>query len=701
MTLSALLNKFNIKLPPLPTTPPVHEADRTTLLQLAAIIGLAVTTHFGIANPVVAVCALTVYVFKVVIVWHRKTAPPRFVMMLLTISSLVLILFFYGGWNGQTAGISFLVLLVSLKFLESRTLRDYYVVCLLLYFLAASTFLFDSSMYSIASVVLYTIAITAVLFKISNPTPVDTLDSIKASASIILKALPLALLLFFFFPRVYGSFGFIPSLDEGRSKALDDALVAGEMAASAFNTSLAFRVEFDGPMPGNENLYWRSKVMPVESNFTWEVIPPSPQDIAGAVAKRSAANMDSGEFTYRILHEQSADIFIPFLDYVSGYSTGKILDDYSVYIKRKPKVLSYQGTSTLNPSLPKTDATQKPELTTTTSNPTAKLQALLTQFRRNAKNDEELVRAVYQYFSVNQFRYSLTPPGLDEFNPLEDFLFNSKTGYCEHYASAFTTLMRWLGVPARVVVGFQGGTLNNTGNYLEVRYSDAHAWSEVWVNGQWNRVDPTATVSPERIEFGMEALLELWDGEYLNSAGGRALSDYLNPTGYARYARKMRETWKNIGYQWNKWIVNYDQEAQQELLDILGFKHHSSTYTLIGIMALSAGALMLYYFWQLIPRATRRSELQRAYLDFVAKFKKHDIVKDLADTPSDFAAKASHKFPNAATEIDKITKAYQQLRYGRGSDSQQRMQQGSWKNSPRSKDVSLFKQQVKRFKLTF
>jgi len=163
----------------------------------------------------------------------------------------------------------------------------------------------------------------------------------------------------------------------------------------------------------------------------------------------------------------------------------------------------------------------------------------------------------------------------------------------------------------------------------------------------------------------------------------------------------MRETWKNIGYQWNKWIVNYDQEAQQELLDILGFKHHSSTYTLIGIMALSAGALMLYYFWQLIPRATRRSELQRAYLDFVAKFKKHDIVKDLADTPSDFAAKASHKFPNAATEIDKITKAYQQLRYGRGSDSQQRMQQGSWKNSPRSKDVSLFKQQVKRFKLTF
>lgn len=694
--IKGLLDKFDISLPPLPTAPPTHEPDRIALMQLAAIIGLAVSTHFSIANPVVAIFALVVFILKTGLIWQRKNAPPRFVMMLLTIISLGVIVFFYGGWNGQTAGISFLVLLVSLKFLESRTLRDYYVVCIFLYFLAASTFLFDSSILSISIVVLYTIAITGILFKISNPTPIKTVEALKASSSIIAKSVPLALLLFFFFPRISGDFGFLPSQDESRSNSLNDSLVAGDLASNAFNTELAFRVEFKGEVPDRAQLYWRSKTMLIERTFAWEVLPPTVADFNGAKTKKKASDINVGQAAYQILHEPSDDRFLPYLDYVSGYSKGEILDDYSVYAKRPSnRAIKYSGNSTFSPSLPKTTQFGSKRLISTESKPNARLQSLLSDFRRKASSNEDLVKLVYQYFVDNQFSYSLEPPILNEFTPLDDFIFNTKTGYCEHFASAFTTLMRWLGVPARIVVGYQGGTLNNTGNYLEVRYSDAHAWTEVWINNQWQRVDPTATVSPERIEFGMDALLELWDGDYLNrSRSSNALSNYLNPTGVRRYMRKLNDTWHNVGYQWNKWVVDYDKDTQQELLENIGLGGGNSAYTLIGLMMASAGGLMLFYFWQLIPKAVRRGELQRIYLQFTSKFKKHNIVKELADTPTDFAEKALTQFPQQSQEIGDITQRYQQLRYGRAAA-------GSNANSEEKQKLAirLFKQQVKQFKL--
>lgn len=183
-------------LPPMPTPPPPHELDRSTLLQLAAIIGIALIAHFAIANPVIAIFSLVIFSLKFAAIWFKKKSPPSFIMGILLVFSIALVIFFYGGWNGQIAGISFIVLLVSLKFLESRLLRDYYIVCLLLYFLAASSFLFNSSIISIFVVITYTIAITAILFKISTPSKLSSAFAIKESCKIIIRALPLAIFLF-------------------------------------------------------------------------------------------------------------------------------------------------------------------------------------------------------------------------------------------------------------------------------------------------------------------------------------------------------------------------------------------------------------------------------------------------------------------------------------------------------------------------
>jgi len=673
-------------LPPLPTSPPLHEPDRSTLLQLSAIIALAMIMHFSIAKTFVGVFALAIFAIKVSIIWQNKPAPPRWVMTILTVASLAMILLLYGGWNGQTAGISFLVLLVALKFMESRSLRDYYVVCLILYFLAASSFLFNSSILSIAIVLLYSIAITAILFKISTPTPIKWQSAIASSASIIIKAVPLAVFLFFFFPRIQADFGFFPSQDEQRNQ-LDNRLIAGEMAASAFNSELAFRVTFEGDIPAKEQLYWRSKVMTLEEDFQWQAIEPTPREIISANKKRAQTDINKGQVRYEILHETSGDLFIPFLDYVVGFNKGELLDDYSVYLRnKKPTSFNYSGASTFFPSLAVTEPLNKRKLTKTKSQPSAKMQSLLSQWRSNSDSEQALVETVYQYFIDQGFSYSLVPPSLDEIRPLEDFLFSTKIGYCEHYASAFSTLIRWLGIPARVVVGFQGGSLNESGNYLEVRYSDAHAWSEVFINGQWQRFDATATVSPERIEFGMEAIQALWDGNSLSSnASGRALSNFLNPTGVNRTFQWLNDNWKNIGYQWNKWIVNYDFKTQRELLNRLGFEHRNTLSILVGILVLGSLLLLSLYFWQLLPKRRQLDEAQKLYMKFVARFKSYGIEKAISDTPNDFAIKLITRFPNSANSIDDVINTYQALRYG--------------KNKSSSQALIAFKQSLKQFKL--
>lgn len=684
-----LLNKFTFNLPPFPKPPPAHQPSRNTLYQLAAIIALALLTHFSIANPVIAGFAILVFALKVGLIHRGRPAPPSWVMIILMVLSLGLILFFYGGWNGQKAGISFLILLAALKFLESRGLRDYYVTCLILYFLAASSFLFNSSIVSIAIIVLYTISITAILLKLSNPSEMKALPALGASTSIIVKALPLAIFLFFFFPRIQGDFGFLPSQDFSENKnALSNSLVAGEMAASAFDNSLAFRVQFDGPIPPREFLYWRSKVMTIERNFQWEVAPPQTRNFDEAQRKRNAADLNNGEITYEILHEKSKDYYIPYLDYVAGTSTGELLDDNSVYVTEPITTdFKYRGSASLVPSLPTPVKLDRQRLLQTQALPSAKMQAQLSRWRASAQTDKQLAQAVYQWLIDNEFSYSLQPPGLEEKRPLEDFLFNTKTGYCEHYASTFTTLMRWLGVPSRIAVGYQGGTINTQGNYIEVKYSDAHAWSEVWLDNQWQRYDATAVVSPERIELGMEAFAELWNSDLLGSdIGGRALSNILNPTGIAGAYNFIKDNFSNMGYQWNKWIVNYDFKAQRNLLTKLGFDHRNSVGILIIIMLVGGCAILLFYFWQLIPKPRRIGEAQQAYLKFVSRFGKVGIVKERSETPNDFAQKVIQNYPLLTPQVRQITDDYVLLRYSSNEGSIDLL--------------NRFKQAVKQFKIT-
>lgn len=684
------------KLPPMPSPPPPHDPRRDTLLQLSLLIGVAVFFHFQIANLSIALFALAIFILKTFIIIRKVSIPPRMIMIMLTIASLGMVIYVYGGWNGQRAGISFLILLASLKFLESYSLRDYYIVCLLLYFLGACSFLFNSSIVNIIIVLAFTLAITNILLQLSNPTKVPLKDSFKTSSVMVAKALPIAIILFFFFPRIDAAFGFLPSFDAGNKvSALSDRLVAGEMAFSAFNNELAFRVEFkDGSAPSRPQMYWRAKTMSAERNFQWEVVEPNGNDFNIAAKIRKSPNQEVGKWRYQILHEKSSDKYLPYLDYVSESNKGIRLPDYSVY-KFRPGItaFSYEGSSTATSTAPKNRVaafsapTDIDSLLALDSKPNARLQLLLQQWRENAKSDSDMVKLVYGYFESMPFSYSIIPTSLDDNDPLNDFLFNTREGYCEHYASAFTIIMRMLGIPSRVVVGYQGGTPVNNNQFIEVRYSDAHAWSEVWVNNSWQRVDPTATISPERINYGMDALMELWNSGLLgNKDSGRALENLLNPTGFKKMFRSFQHSWKSASYEWNKWVVNYDVNAQRKLLKNLGVEHRNSVVILVLIMAISALSLLLLYFWQLVPRRIKRGEAQTHYLRFIEKFKRFKLVKMTSETPIEFAKRAASSFPRQALAINEITQNYYCLRYNKSSDEFEQ-------------SVNNFKRLVNQFKL--
>ncbi len=667
-------------LPSLPTAPPAHAPNRATLIQMAAVIALALIMHFSIASLSIAVLSCVVFALKCLIIWGKKDSPPQWLMMILAIISLGLIIISYGGWNGQTAGISFLVLLVSLKFLESKTVRDYFVVCVILYFLTASSFLFNSSLANIALVIAYTITITALLFKITNPAKISLWSAVKSASGLILKALPLAVFLFFFFPRLQGGFGFIPSLDKN-TNALDNALVAGEMANSAFNNELAFTAKFSGAIPSNSRLYWRAKVMTEEVDFTWLVSQKEVSKWQNLSASREIRNQSKlapvGQTEYEITHEYSTDIFVPYLDYVKTNELGLLNYDYSVFIKRpKGRAFRYKGTSSLKPWFTP-QALNTDSLLVTKSQPTARTQALISSIRQSANTPRQIANAVYSHFANNPYNYSLTPPVLEDIAPLDDFLFNTRTGYCEHYASAFTTLLRWAGVPARVVTGYQGGAINQKGGFLEVRYSDAHAWSEAYIDGNWVRYDPTAAISPERIEYGMGALRELWENDLLgDNASGRALSNFLNPTGTARIWRNVLETWSNAKYQWKKWVIDYDSDTQQELLGKLGFSAKNGLYSIVVILSIGVIAILLLYFWQLVPKPIKRSNLQKTYLAFTTKTKKTGVIRNKSETPNEFARRLIQAYPAKEAEIKQITNLYQELCYGQKSlDAEAKLQQ--------------------------
>jgi transglutaminase-like putative cysteine protease len=289
-----------------------------------------------------------------------------------------------------------------------------------------------------------------------------------------------------------------------------------------------------------------------------------------------------------------------------------------------------------------------------------------------AGSDAAYVQAVLTMFREQEFHYTLTPPGLAR-DSVDDFLFNTRQGFCGHFASAFTNLMRAAGIPARVVGGYQGGDWNPLGGYMIVRQSHAHAWSEVWMPGAgWRRVDPTAAVAPERVERGLEA----------SFTGAELL-----PGAFARDSPLLwqaRMFWDNLNARWNDGIVQFDRVTQENLLATLGFEDPDwrAFATALGVgLVLAMGLLVAWLALEFRPR--RADPAAAAYRRFTARLARRGIENHVGEAPRDYAQRVRRLRPDLGLAALSITEAYLRLRYG---------------PAPAQSDLRLLRTEVARFR---
>src|SRR5690606_7385087 len=324
-------------------------------------------------------------------------------------------------------------------------------------------------------------------------------EAAALTGRMLLIALPLAALLFLFFPRLPGQFWALPARDQA-STGVSDEMSPGDVSELSVSGAIAFRVRFHDDAPPPSELYWRGPVLHDFDGRTWRR--------ASAVFVPQQIVTSGPAYRYRLTLEPHQRRWVFALDAPSEWPRARAFrtPDLQLLTPAQSPVSTltsfeleshtrYEVAGALPHAMRNADLHLPPD-----RNP--RTLALAREMRGRVSSDAAFVEAVLAMFREQEFFYTLEPPRL-ELHSVDDFLFNTRRGFCEHFASAFTVLARAAGTPARVVTGYQCGEFNPLGGYFIVRQSDAHAWSEVWLEGRGGvRVDPTAAVAPERIESG-------------------------------------------------------------------------------------------------------------------------------------------------------------------------------------------------------
>jgi protein-glutamine gamma-glutamyltransferase len=552
---------------------------------------------------------------------------------------------------GRDASLSLLVLMTVLKLLETRMLRDYMLTIMLTYFLIGNLFLFNQSILTFALSIPPLILLTATLINISLKAPQNWQFLAKLAGKLLLQSVPVMLILFVLFPRIPGPLWGIPQDAYSGMSGLGDNLKFGEISNLTQNSSVAFRVQFKGNLPGNNLLYWRGPVLWHQNKNEW-LMPSKKIGLRNEILVTEGAPIE-----YTITLEPHNRTWLLLLDMPTLAPAGtSFTHDYSAVSNEPVRTrirysASSHSTYKLSVVLSEREQTLSLQLT---EGENLKTFALAKTWQN--LNPEQKIQQALQMFRQQNFIYTLRPPILRD-NPIDAFLFNTKKGFCEHYATSFVYLMRAAGVPARIVTGYQGGELNPNGNYLIVRQSDAHAWAEVWLeNKGWVRIDPTAAVSPERVEQGISEALRDSDELPLLARNSFPL------------LKKAFLNFDSINNGWNQWVLGYDDKTQMEFLNNLTGKKlglSDLVFAMMGAIMLVMLATSYFLFRQM---KAQLSPAQQVYQQYLKKLKRANLQPNIGEGALDFAARAAQQLPSQQQSILQIAASYNALQY---SDSAQ------------------------------
>jgi protein-glutamine gamma-glutamyltransferase len=564
-----------------------------------------------------------------------------------------------GTLLGIEATLGSLLILVALKLFETRTVRDFQFLGLVGWFLGLCGLFFaqDLVRWLFIGSLFVLIGLTLVQFH-RGPGRGTVWRSTRLMATIGLQAFPIIALIFFLFPRSYGGFRFAlgRSLQDGTG--ISDTLGPGSVASIAVNQAIAFRVDFpDGIVPPQSQMYWRGAVLWRGDGFNWSRVP-------GLLPELKRVEFDGPAIRQRFMIEPHGGRWLFALDRpatvpgVAFYEAGGALRSHKpVHITLRYEVKSHPGNREPD-LLPQ----HHEEALGLPSQVTPEVKALVASWRAGAANGREVVKNALRWFRTENFTYTLSPGIYDEAGALDEFLFRRRAGFCEHYAGAFASLMRVARIPSRVVVGYHGGEFNRLGQYVIVRQSEAHAWSEVWIKGEgWMRVDPTEVIAPDRLTLGLDSLLQTAGG---TGGGTDASAGSLSLRGLMR---DLRFAWDNLNYQWDLRIVGFDEESQRELFTGIGLPHrHSILHVAWGLIILApfVGGLAL---WLRRPTPARAEPVVAAWAALCRTLASAGVARAPSEGPRTFGERVAAALPHRAGEIRALTALYIDARYGRAT----------------------------------
>ena len=559
---------------------------------------------------------------------------------------------------GRDAGLALLTVMTSFKILESRTHRDLLILIFLCYFLIATHFLFSQGIFIAVLMLITLIVITATLITLNQRNnEVSIKQRLKSSMRLVSLSVPLMLILFVLVPRIPGPLWGITNEQRGGITGLSDHMSPGEISNLITSNEVAFRVDFDGALPQQHELYWRGPVMVKFNGRRWYQKPRRRN-------QQLQINSLDVSTSYTVTLEPNGAYWLLALDMPTEVVDKSVMTrEYQLVSTKKINDLRrYSMASSLSYQI---GLNEDPEYLQEAlfypldSNP--RTIAYGKQLAAQFDSREAIVNQVLTMFRQQEYTYTLQPPLLRG-DVVDEFLFETRRGFCEHFAGSFALLMRAAGIPARIVTGYQGGEYNSVGNYLIVRQSDAHAWTEIWLQDKgWIRIDPTAAVSPLRIEQGID-----------NALGDETASFRIqnrNPLfGNLLY------NWDNLQHSWNDWVINYDDRKQRLFLQKLdvGIENAGDMIIALVILLSSFSGLFWIISWYR-ERPPKPEQYEILFRRFTAKMARHGYVHKESEDSRQYVNRIAVPDQQQSALIGQFIELYNRIKYGTYEASPARM----------------------------
>jgi transglutaminase-like putative cysteine protease len=587
--------------------------------------------------------------------------------LMLVAAALTTAFITYGSARNVEAGISLLVILMSLKILEAHTAREFRVMVLIGWMLC-SCGLFLSQDFTTALCLLIAFALLAVaLIQFHRgEAPGAVWPPVRTTCKLLLQASPLVVLFFLVFPRINAGLRLELRPFRSPNTGFSDRLSPGRIAALANSSDIAFRAEFPGSSTRPSGpMYWRGVVMWHCDGMEWRA-PYESRPKASSTTREDAGSRglsvqssNAKEIQQRITLAPHGARWMFALDRPVKTVRGAMLarGDYLWSFQPIRKSRQYDVASSEFSGNEITAKERADSLEVPTSISPA-VRDLAYSWAVQNRDPRAVVSTALRFFRTQGFSYSLTP---GEYEDLDEFLFRRRVGFCEHYAASFATLMRLSGIPARVVVGYLGGEYNDLGHFILVRQADAHAWCEVWLpeNG-WTRVDPTSAVAPGRASLDLTSFLETRIASGQTGVRGNALIAQLLRSGVFT---SVRFIWQTLSYEWDTRLLAFDADVQEVFLASMGIGSGGPVFLIVEILLVAIALLAIYFAWMQLRTRSRVDRVKALYEYFCRKIARLGVPRDPCEGPLDFARRAAQRLPNESNRIRQIADTYVLLRY--------------------------------------